>query len=97
MVGRGSYDRENDMRLILVVASCLGMCAFAAGEPANWSQFRGPAFAHAIGIGTLPVDIGPQRHVLWKVAVPAGHSSPVIHGDRIFLTGVRDKVLLTMC
>jgi outer membrane protein assembly factor BamB len=44
----------------------------------------------------LPARIGPDRNVLWKTALPSGHSSPVVHGSRIYLTAVRDKTLLTL-
>lgn len=49
-------------------------------------MFRGPN-ALGVGIGgTPPVEFGPERNVLWKVALPEGHSSPVVWGDRIFVT-----------
>src|SRR5258708_5618871 len=54
---------------------------------ADWMQFRGP---NGSGVGDatrLPTEFGPEKNVLWKTAVPAGHSSPVIAGDSIFLTG----------
>jgi outer membrane protein assembly factor BamB len=33
---------------------------------------------------------------LWKTALPPGHSSPAVFGDRVFLTAVRDKRLWTI-
>src|SRR5260370_36155890 len=54
---------------------------------ADWMQFRGP---NGSGVGDatrLPTEFGQEKNVLWKTAVPAGHSSPVIAGDLIFLTG----------
>src|SRR5205085_3375036 len=30
---------------------------------------------------------GPDKNVVWKTPVPFGHSSPVIGGELIFLTG----------
>jgi outer membrane protein assembly factor BamB len=57
------------------------------GQDTHWPQFRGP---NASGVtasdAPLPVEFGPARRVLWKQALPPGHSSPVIWGDRIFLT-----------
>src|SRR4051812_30102854 len=55
---------------------------------ANWPQFRGPA-AGGMGTGTPPLqwDGESGKNVRWKTAIPGlGHSSPVIWGDRIFLT-----------
>ena len=58
----------------------------SAGFCADWSQFRGP---NGSGVGdatSLPTQFGPGKNVVWKTAVPAGHSSPVIGGDLIFIT-----------
>jgi outer membrane protein assembly factor BamB len=54
----------------------------------NWPQFRGPnASGIAAGERALPVEFGADKNVAWKTALPAGHSSPCIWGERIFLTG----------
>src|SRR6187401_2481964 len=53
----------------------------------RWPQFRGPnSSGIAVSDAAIPVEFGPTRRVLWKQALPGGHSSPVIWGDRIFLT-----------
>src|SRR5688572_19295516 len=63
----------------------------------NWSQFRGPhGAAVAVGSGSLPAEIGPDQYVIWKTRAPMGHSSPVVHGSRIFLTAVEKKKLFTI-
>lgn len=63
----------------------------------NWSQFRGPnATGKAADEQPLPDRIGPDTNVVWKVPVPAGHSSPAVHGDTIFVTAERDGKLLTI-
>lgn len=84
------------MRASLAVLILSGSFSLYAAEPSNWTQFRGPASATAIGTQKLPKDIGPDRNVLWKVPLASGHSSPVIHGERIFLTGARGKTLLVI-
>jgi outer membrane protein assembly factor BamB len=64
---------------------------------AEWLQFRGNnATGRAQGARQFPVEIGPNSSVIWRVAVPPGHSSPVVTERRIFLTGVRDGQLLTI-
>src|SRR5438046_163518 len=56
-------------------------------DKVNWPQFRGPnSGGIAATDSAFPVEFGPGKRVLWKQALPAGHSSPVIWGDRIFLT-----------
>jgi outer membrane protein assembly factor BamB len=55
----------------------------------NWPSFRGP---HASGIADgqdppLTWDAESGGNVLWRTPIPGlGHSSPVVWGDRIFLT-----------
>src|SRR5262245_46832319 len=77
----------------LLVVLALGPRAQAG----PWPQFRGPG-----GLATpdvdrpVPDEIGPTKNVLWKVPLPPGHSSPVVAGDRIYLTAVRDKKLFTL-
>jgi outer membrane protein assembly factor BamB len=54
----------------------------------NWPQFRGPA-ASGVSHANGPThwDVKTPTNLRWKVPVPGlGHSSPVIWGDRIFLT-----------
>lgn len=83
---------------LLIVAASIGCAAGNANVLAgDWLQFRGPnASGIAVGSGALPADITPDRHVVWKTPLPPGHSSPVVAGSRIFLTGVRDGRLLTL-
>ena len=52
----------------------------------EWSQFRGPNGSGVSSTTGLPIEFGPQKNVVWKTALPPGHSSPVLTRDRIFLT-----------
>ncbi len=77
---------------------CGGLLVLLAvhAEANDWPQFRGiGGNGVAQDNGAYPTEIGPDKHVLWKVPVPLGHSSPVIIDELIFLTGVRDGKLLT--
>jgi outer membrane protein assembly factor BamB len=76
-----------------VAAVCLVPHAWAS----DWPQFRGPnCSGRAATDERLPTEIGPNTNVLWKTALPPGHSSPIVVGDRIYLTAVRDKRLITL-
>jgi len=44
-----------------------------------------------------PVHFGPSSNVLWQIALPPGHSSPCVWGDRLFLTGLEQGKLQTLC
>jgi hypothetical protein len=68
----------------------------AAAGAADWPRFRGP---NGIGIqdaGRLPAELGATRNVVWKTALPPGHSSPVVSGDRIFVTAYEGEKLVTI-
>jgi outer membrane protein assembly factor BamB len=60
---------------------------------ANWPQFRGPDGQSIAEGQILPENFGPDQNVLWKTELPAGHSSPCILGDRIFLTGFDQEAM----
>jgi len=68
----------------------LAGAVFAAAAPTaalEWAQFRGPGGQGVSSEKGLPDDWSGTRNVIWKTAIPGrGHSSPVLWGDRIFLT-----------
>ncbi|MFN0075919.1 MAG: PQQ-binding-like beta-propeller repeat protein [Prosthecobacter sp.] len=54
---------------------------------ADWPEFRGSAAQGHSDAKNLPQYWGPSQHVVWKSAVAGiGWSSPVVIGNRIFLT-----------
>ena len=68
---------------------------FVATSDPDWSRFRGPNGTGIAETTGLPNEFGPEKNVLWKATVPAGHSSPVLTATRIFLTGIDgDKLLV---
>ncbi len=77
------------MRFLPSIA--LSLLLSVTATAADWPQFRGPRGGQAPVDGPLPTEIGPDSHIVWKTELPPGHSSPVIVGDKIFLTAVRDK------
>jgi outer membrane protein assembly factor BamB len=55
----------------------------------QWPQFRGPGSAGVADDPTLPDRWSTTENVAWKSAIPGvGWSSPIIWGDRIFVTSV---------
>ncbi len=56
----------------------------------DWPQFRGPH-----GDGRSLEDFRAPLRPLWSTAIPGtGHSSPVVHGGRIFLTAFEPETSL---
>ena len=81
----------SDRAVLLLCIAC------QAAHASDWPGFRGPN-GSGIAVSTpLPVQFGPQENVIWKSPVPGGHSSPVLEGDRIFLTAFEGGKLLTLC
>lgn len=58
----------------------------AQGDEAHWPQWRGPSF-NGMARGAAPVEWSSTKNVKWKIPIAGrGHSTPVVWGDRIFLT-----------
>jgi outer membrane protein assembly factor BamB len=68
----------------LITFAFLHMAAFAE---APWGQWRGPAANGTSPDATPPTRWSETENVAWKTKIPgSGTSSPVVWGDRIFLT-----------
>lgn len=83
-------DRIGVNRSGLLIGVLLALAAQAAGAD-EWTRFRGPngtGIAHAPG---LPLQ-WTLKDCLWRVELSGvGHSSPVICGDRLFVTAGNEK------
>lgn len=72
------------IRILFIAA--LGSGAAWAGE-GDWPGWRGPRHDGTSRETGFPIRWSASENVVWKVAVPGkGHSSPVVWGDRLFLT-----------
>src|SRR6266404_5295302 len=72
------------------IALGLAACVLP-GMAQEWTRFRGPN-----GTGISPAKTIPTRitdaDINWKIELPGtGHSSPVLWGERLFLTATGDK------
>src|SRR5437762_1687255 len=72
--------------LWLVGMLAAGGMLSAAGQE-NWPQFRGPGARGVSDSQKLPLVWSAQTNVAWRTAIPGrGWSSPVVSGQRVFLT-----------
>ncbi|MEX2270027.1 MAG: PQQ-binding-like beta-propeller repeat protein [Vicinamibacterales bacterium] len=83
------------MFIISLVLAALAVGAAAVNET-EWSRFRGPNGAGVAEQTALPTEFGPEQNVIWKTGLPPGHSSPVLSGDRLFVTAFEGEGLLTI-
>ena len=72
-------------RFAIASAIFLGLCLGAGAQ--EWTRFRGP---NGSGLGVapkLPAEFS-EKDFNWKIELPgAGHSSPVVWGGRVFVSG----------
>ena len=72
-----------------IFSLCLCLCFAAVTQAQNWPAFRG---ANASGVAdSRPTptawDAEKSANILWKTPIPGlAHSSPVVWGDRVFIT-----------
>src|SRR3954467_9893451 len=84
------YQLKSIPRVLGAVSGCLALifCVGAFAQT-NWPSFRGP-FAAGLAIeNETPAtwNMDTSQNVVWKTPIPGlGHSSPVIWGNRLFLT-----------
>ena len=67
----------------------------ALAEPVQWNQFRGPNGSGVMNQCQPPLQID-VAHATWTVALPPGHSSPVLSDSQLFLTAIDGERLITM-
>src|SRR5262245_2408474 len=82
--------------LTSVVLVAIAAVVVGADKPLAWPQFRGPGGNSVADDQKPPVEIGPDKNVLWKVPAPPGLSSPVVAGDLIAFTAFEDGKLYTV-
>ena len=81
------------LTLALLFVLCTLTTVIANDE---WSQFRGPNGNGVSATTGLPAEFGPNKNVVWKTALPPGHSSPVLTRDRIFVTAHDSNALFVI-
>ncbi len=90
---------------VLSAAVCLQLIAGSAASQENrkaefprlnletdWPWWRGPSRNGVAAETAVPTKFSETENVQWKTPVPGrGHSSPIVVGNRIFLTTANDR------
>jgi outer membrane protein assembly factor BamB len=92
----GSRGRQCGVAIGVALLLCTSPTLLRGGADVEWSRFRGPNGSGSVETTGLPVEFGPERNLLWKTALPPGHSSPVLSGNRVYVTAVEGQALLTI-
>jgi outer membrane protein assembly factor BamB len=82
--------------IFFILVGCLAPVALPAGDLLSqcgtdhfryWGQWRGPLANGTAPQANPPLEWSENRNLRWKLALPGkGHSTPVIWGDRVFVT-----------
>ena len=65
--------------------------------PPDWPSFRGPNGSGVTSATGLPDVLDVDENAVWRVELPPGYSSPIVVGERVVCTGVRDGACVTLC
>jgi outer membrane protein assembly factor BamB len=76
-------------RVLAVFLGCVTASTLLAQD---WPHWRGPSYNGAAAAQGLPAEFGPEKNVHWATEMPGpGASTPIVVGDRVFLTSVDTK------
>jgi len=78
-----------------LILACMTVTAVRAD---NWPHWRGPQGNGVSKETGLPTEWSETKNVVWKLTMPGkAGSTPIVWGDRIFLTTAKNSDLVLMC
>src|SRR5215475_6194574 len=81
------FNRSKHLVFILIASILVTGAPIRAQE---WTRFRGPNGSGISAATTVPIQFSPGDYN-WRVELPGiGHSSPVIWGQKIFVTSAEE-------
>jgi len=72
---RYKYNLRVNIFIFTIIVLLSGPIANGRQEKVYWNQFRGPNGQGVVKADNIPVHFNPESNVLWKTAIPPGHSS----------------------
>src|SRR5262245_31263377 len=85
---------RGDVMATRVLALLIVGSTIAAARADNWPGWRGPDGQGQCAEKGVPLTWSAKENVRWKVKLPdEGSSTPIVWGDRIFLTQASEKSL----
>src|SRR2546421_189470 len=85
-------------RLLAALALLLSLTTLAFAE--NWPMWRGPRLDGSSLEKDVPLKWSEGENIAWKTAIPGvGYSSPIVVGDRVFLTSclIKEQARVLYC
>lgn len=84
-------------RSVLVVFGIGLLLTSTALPAADWPGFRGPNGSGVAPDSGIPVEFGPEKNLVWSREVAPGTSSPIVVGNRLYLTALDGEELAVFC
>jgi len=83
---RATMSKVKNKIFALSIGPLIALLPLTRAVAEDWPQFRGPNGTGVSASTGLPEEFGPNKNVIWKTALPPGHSSPVLTRNRVFVT-----------
>jgi outer membrane protein assembly factor BamB len=87
-------------QVIPFILGCIVLFAArtASVRSEDWTNWRGPGMRGVIEEGDYPVTWDTSKNIAWKFPLPGrGTSTPMVLGDRIFLTYLKEDKNCVLC
>lgn len=73
------------------------LLAVAPLSAADWPGFRGPNGSGVATDESVPVELGTEKNLVWRRELAQGTSSPIVVGNRLYLTALDAEELAVFC
>lgn len=91
LTGCARAPADADLAAVETYRASLDTVTLALPEQEQWSGWRGGSLNGVSRSAVLPTVWSQQQNVRWRVIVPgSGNSSPIVWGDRLFVTSIVD-------
>lgn len=85
-------------RTTIIGLAFLAFVPGVASRAENWPQWRGARLDGVSQETNLPTRWSPTENIAWRVPLPGpGGATPVVWGDRIFVTSIDGDELVLLC
>ena len=83
------------LALLVALGAASGVQAVDPAADARWPGWRGTNGQGVAAGARVPLEWSETKNIVWKTELPGrGHSSPIVWGDRIFVTTAVEGVLV---
>ncbi|HEX7861107.1 MAG TPA: PQQ-binding-like beta-propeller repeat protein [Verrucomicrobiae bacterium] len=78
-----------------ILSTFLSLLLTTVAADPSWTRFRGPN-GSGVALNSAPPTQITTNNLAWKISIPPGHSSPIVSGNKLFLTAFETNRLVTL-